>query len=126
MNNYEIIIEFLSDTHIGSGQGYGAIIDSDIIFDKMGLPYIPAKRIKGLIKDSAIEICEMFELSSIESIPLTKDKNGNYDIIEKFFGTVGKDNPSNSYISNFQIQNYKQNEEWGLSLQDKYTRIFAD
>ena len=44
----KITIKLLSDALINSGEGFGAIIDSDVVFDDIGLPYIPAKRIKGL------------------------------------------------------------------------------
>lgn len=40
-------LELLSDTLIGSGEGWGATIDTDVVFDDFGLPYIPARRVKG-------------------------------------------------------------------------------
>ena len=42
----------------GSG-GSGAIVDDEIVHDQYGLPYLPARRIKGLLRESAAEVCEM-------------------------------------------------------------------
>lgn len=43
----------LSDSLPGSGQVYGGLVDKDVNFDSYGLPYIPGKRIKGILKESA-------------------------------------------------------------------------
>jgi len=56
MKKYNIKLTLLSDTIIGSGEGAGPIIDSDVIYDDAGIPFIPAKRIKGLLRDSLNEI----------------------------------------------------------------------
>ncbi len=44
----------------GSGEGYGAIIDSDVVFDDIGLPYIPARRVKGCLREVALANAEVF------------------------------------------------------------------
>ena len=38
-------IQLLSDTLIGTAEGYGTVIDKDSVFDEVGLPIIPGKRI---------------------------------------------------------------------------------
>ncbi len=52
----KLIIELKSDAAIASGIGKGLAVDLDVCTDSLGYPYIPARRIKGLIKDSAREI----------------------------------------------------------------------
>jgi len=42
--------------HCGSGESKGADIDALVIKDDSGLPYIPGKTIKGLIKDGMLTI----------------------------------------------------------------------
>ena len=54
-------IELLSDTCIGNGNGMGSLIDNDIVHDRYGLPYIPARRLKGLLKSAALEANSVFE-----------------------------------------------------------------
>ena len=41
---------------LGSGAGRGSYIDSDIIVDEEGLPIFPARRLKGLLRESALEV----------------------------------------------------------------------
>ena len=66
MNNYKLVLELKSPTLIGSGSGFGAEIDTDIVFDELGLPYIPSKRIKGCLRDAIKEIEEMFSLAGVD------------------------------------------------------------
>ena len=47
----EITLE--SDLCAGSGQGFAHAIDSDVCYDRFGLPYIPSRRIKGALRDAA-------------------------------------------------------------------------
>lgn len=63
----EIKIEMLSPLHLGSGAG-SVTVDSDIIHDDVGMPLFPAKRLKGLLYESAIEVAEMAELSGREFV----------------------------------------------------------
>lgn len=104
MQKYKVIIKLMSDALVGSGEGYGAIIDSDIIFDDIGIPYLPARRIKGLLRDSAEEIVNILETASISSI--------NVNIIEKLFGVPGQTESSPISIPNFYIDEYENNYEW--------------
>lgn len=67
--NYEI--KLLSDWHVGSGLTAGAESDAEVLKDAKGLPYIPGKTIKGLLKDALNEM---------------PDKQANREIIKKLFG----------------------------------------
>ena len=59
--NLVLEIKLNSDTLIGSGESYGAIVDGDVVFDSYGLPYIPAKRVKGCLRDSVEELIFLFQ-----------------------------------------------------------------
>lgn len=48
-----IEITLKSDLCPGNGTGFGYIIDNDICFDSYGFPYIPARRLKGLLREAA-------------------------------------------------------------------------
>ena len=50
---YRLIITLKSDLCVGSGYSYAGIIDSDICYDALGLPYIPARRLKGCLREAA-------------------------------------------------------------------------
>ncbi|MDR2749315.1 MAG: hypothetical protein LBC41_01525 [Clostridiales bacterium] len=51
-----IEIRLESDLCAGSGQGFTHVIDSDVCYCKHGIPFIPARRIKGVLRDAAVYI----------------------------------------------------------------------
>ncbi|MEZ4829282.1 MAG: RAMP superfamily CRISPR-associated protein [Bacteroidia bacterium] len=63
----------------GSGEG-GVLIDADVVFHPTGFPMIPARRIKGMIKESMEEVMEM------------TDKSGDdiQSVVKDFFGDPGQ------------------------------------
>ena len=85
-------IELLSDLCAASGEVHNSLIDCDVTYDEYGIPYIPAKRLKGCIREAALEL---FELGII-----TKEQ---YD---KLFGEQGR-NRSAFSLSNARIRDYE-------------------
>lgn len=53
MKKIEYKIKFYSPWHCGSGLSAGADVDLLVIKDKNGMPYIPGKTLKGLIREAA-------------------------------------------------------------------------
>ena len=51
MTEIKVKVELLSDMCCGTGEGNGSNIDMLTAFDECGLPVIPAKRLKGLLKE---------------------------------------------------------------------------
>jgi len=49
-------IKFHTDWHCGSGLAAGAGVDALTVKDKNGLPFIPGKTIKGLVREAVEEI----------------------------------------------------------------------
>lgn len=47
-----ITIRFFSQWHCGSGTSAGADVDELVVKDKNGMPYIPGKTLKGLIREA--------------------------------------------------------------------------
>lgn len=54
----KIKIELLSDVCTASGETHNSFIDCDVAYDEYGIPYIPAKRLKGCIREAALEMQE--------------------------------------------------------------------
>lgn len=100
MKTYKISVSLLSASLIGSAEGYGAIIDSDVIFDEVGIPYIPAKRFKGILRESGELLENLF--SGI---------NKRFDLkVSEMLGIVGMtDNESALNIPNLFISQYEDN-----------------
>jgi len=105
---YKLKISLLSDTIIGSSEGYSVIVDTDIVYDEYGFPYIPAKRIKGILRDSADELISYFDSSNI-GYKIEKD------------GLFGKSGwlEGNIVLSDFYIEEYEKNKEWIKYLSNK-------
>lgn len=53
MKKIEYEITFHSDWHCGSGLAAGTDVDALVIKDKDGLPFVPGKTIKGLLREAA-------------------------------------------------------------------------
>lgn len=102
MKKYTIELSLLSPTLSGSGEGFGAVIDTDIVFDEVGIPFIPAKRIKGCLRDAAMEVASMFTSSAIE-FPVK---------INETFGSRGALAPAPVYFSNLTVEDYEETEKW--------------
>ncbi len=92
----------------GSGSGAGAMVDNDVVWDNIGLPIIPAKRIKGCLKDAAIEVLEMFLVNQGIS---TFDEFSKKDI-DKLFGTPGNQEKSPFTLTNLFIENHQEAIQW--------------
>ncbi len=101
MQPYKLKLELLSPALVGSGQGFGAVIDTDIVFDEVGIPFIPAKRIKGCLLDAFKEVEKMCGISEIFDIQC-KD----------IFGKTGSEKSAPVYFSNLFIENYETNKVW--------------
>lgn len=55
MRELKLILQ--SDLCAGSGEATGMTVDSDICIDDYGFPYIPARRLKGVLRDAADMLC---------------------------------------------------------------------
>lgn len=88
----KIQIKLLSDLCTCSGETYNSIVDTDVTYDENGIPYIPAKRIRGCIREAGLEMLEFGLISQQE--------------YEKVFGKEGNQNSafslSNAYISDYE------------------------
>lgn len=62
MARYTLRIEALSPLALTSGKA-DVTLDSAIAHDEYGVPLFPAKRLRGLLYESAVEVAEMAELS---------------------------------------------------------------
>jgi CRISPR-associated protein Csx10 len=96
---YTMQILLLSESLIGNSEGYGAIIDKDSVFDEVGLPIIPGKRIKGILKEQAV-ILEEFKYL----------KNS----VKTLFGNTGLTNKHLDYlsVSSFVLHEYIENKAY--------------
>ena len=105
-----------------SGQG-DVNTDSTIIHDRYGIPYIPAKRVRGVLYESALEVAEMMELSkldafTIEDVNILFNRSTDDQLVE--------DNPK-LVISNLTIADYDTvaNDIAALQSDKNLNKIFT-
>ena len=84
METLQYKIEFTSFWHTGSGLSSGTETDLVVIKDKNGLPYIPGKTLKGLLREAA-ETINQFDNNLAEDI-----------FIETVFGEKSEEGKTNS------------------------------
>lgn len=91
MKHGVIRIELRSDLCAGSGYAFGGIVDEDICYDDCGIPYIPARRLKGCLKEAAEDI----------EVLVSEETR------KKLFGEAKASQSGGLFISNARIDNYE-------------------
>lgn len=100
--NYIMKIELLSDMCTSDGGVYNSSIDIDVCYDTFGFPYIPAKRLKGCLRECAIELSDWgvkIDIDDMFGAQTKENKNGNIIIRDAYIQDRQK------YID--EIQQYK-------------------
>lgn len=82
-------ITLKSDLCVAVGKHFAAVIDIDTALDEYGLPYIPSRRLKGCMREIAVEILKARDTDSI-------------------FGTAGNDIPGTLTITDARIKDYNR------------------
>ena len=68
MYKNQLKIELLSDLCVADGNGYNSSVDIEVCQDVYGLPYIPAKRLKGCLRERARELNDWGDAIPIKSL----------------------------------------------------------
>lgn len=120
MEKLDITITVETPLHLGSGQA-DLNIDAEIVHDAFGLPYFPAKRFKGLLYESVVEIFEMFQLAGMSTENFVEPEK----LFHRFSDNSGKVSEVQIIVPNFYLKNYqKLCEDWNY-LQNEYKEIFS-
>lgn len=70
-------IKLLSDLCVSGGGVYNSSLDTDVCYDVNGFPYIPGKRIRGCLRECAIELSDWGEIISDKDIFGKEDNESN-------------------------------------------------
>lgn len=100
--------------HCGSGQSAGADVDALVIKDKNGMPFVPGKTIKGLLRDAAEEL-----------IGWSADETGNAEFDEdsafvKLFGHFDNDKDAMCIADGFFTDATLAEEEYDTIVAKKW------
>ena len=100
MKKARIKMKLLSDLCVSDGSSYTSVVNVDVCYDTYGFPYIPAKRIKGCLRECAIELSD-WGWKNNEQIYLDEER------INDLFGNeehAGKICMGNAYLDKYEEQ----------------------
>ena len=126
ISSYKLQISLKSDTLIGSGEGFGSIIDTDVVFDSLGLPFIPGRRLKGCLRESANQVCHMLSMSNIVPNPSKTSRDGRpeeYSPVVNLFGKPGARTPARLRFFNYKLEDPEKNQSCLQELTQKFPGI---
>jgi CRISPR-associated protein Csx10 len=95
----KIIVELKSDLMPGSGSGFAGVVDSDIEYEANGLPFIPAKRLKGCLRECAEEIRD-------------SDSDTYQAVFDKLFGKPGMERGESLKLGNGYLTQKNADDEF--------------
>ncbi len=95
MSNIKYTIEFFAQWHCGSGLSAGADVDALVVKDRNGMPYVPGKTIKGLVREAVENLMQFTETN----------KSG---LIKEAFGEEGKTTGC-AHFGNAELNEYERN-----------------
>ncbi len=100
--NYLVTIDLLSDLCSSSGSTNGRMIDTDICFDHENRPYIPAKRIKGVLLQAYLDYIDITGEEDL-SETLFGEEDGEKEVMYVSDAKLSKDNDSETTYYRTQI-----------------------
>lgn len=97
MEKYRIRVELLTDAIFGDGMAVPGVVDSDVLHDEMGFPYMKGKTLKGKIREEFAFLCG-YETTR-EKTMRPEDRKA----FEKLFGKPDSDIDGKLYFSHLQL-----------------------
>ena len=104
MSTIKYEIEFFSNWHCGSGLAAGADVDALVIKDKDGLPYIPGRTIKGLLREATSTLSD--DLETVSLVFGVSGDDENHTVGASFFSNVVLPDAERRYMLENQLQDY--------------------
>ena len=119
MSKAKLVFEIQSYWHIGSGLGQGANLDAVVVKTRAGLPYLPGRSVKGLIREAlqtAEDLCHV-DVACGTTQRLCGTLIGKGNTISRFETESGSLSLTNAVIEGM--------EEWAARNSDKTSGLFV-
>jgi len=117
MQRAKIIITIYSYWHSGSGFGEGANLDALVVKTAAGLPYLPGKSLKGVLREACMTAEEFNQLEAGITARLFGTITDVASHISRFDAVPGTLSFSNAVI--------EEMEEWASANRDKLNGLFS-
>ena len=109
MTNYFLEIKLLSPLTSAAGEGRVGLVDRDVVFDDLGLPILPGRRLKGLWRDAYRDVVDAWQQCEERKISASQ-----------IFGESGQtygDGDACIHIANAELENASSLKKWLKYLQ---------
>lgn len=117
-----------SDLCVSSGQAYAGIIDTDVCMNKNGFPYIPAKRLKGVMREAG----ELLGYGTKELAIIFGQGGDGYGNEEKYIDTICLEDATLGNKDGFEFETLdndlnvvKQKKEYVYLSQQNVLNLFS-
>ena len=121
-------ITLMSDLCAGSGYSFAGVIDSDVCYDDCGIPYIPARRIKGCMRE-ALDLLLYSKYQDRSASVFGTAGNSDYDSNGTNSGTairIGNAYPENYDALRNRIMSKKTDPFFSASrILDRFSRVIG-
>lgn len=115
--NFILTIKLLSAACPAGGEGSGGAIDLEVAHDDLGLPFIPARRIRGLLLESSNEVVTLLQ----PFVP--KEKTDELGLAMKtLFGNRGQEKAAPLQIENGYLPDYEETRKWLFWFDAKFPK----
>jgi CRISPR-associated protein Csx10 len=104
MPEYTLKLKTITAICPASGESWGGVLDNDVVYDDVGLPFIPAKRIRGILLESAIDVAQ--------ALSTVKPEHWSVEKIADLFGERGRESSSPLIIDDAKLENHKEKKSW--------------
>ncbi len=130
MKVFKMEIRTVTETMLGSGESLPGIVDNDIRYDDMGIPYMNAKTLKGHLREQMEMIIHVSgdKYSSINIAGLlgSADEDSEKELARLHFSKVGPSEPVRRTIRKWFANNTVHTADEildALTIVNTYTRI---
>ncbi len=101
-----LTVETLSETAPGSGESDAGLVDRDIVHDPTGLPYLPARRIKGALREAADEVVAVLRSAGVNL------EEAGVAAVDDVFGRSGAGAPGWLRLENLHLDGAAETHAW--------------
>jgi len=89
----------------GSGESRAGVLDREVVHDDLGLPVIPARRLKGILREAALDVHD-----NLNAFPLWIESR--LETTDALFGETGQGQPGPFRLGDARLPDHEELRRW--------------